>query len=42
MFHVGLDIHSTRISICALNETGQVIHRSQVRSIDEMLRTSRM
>jgi transposase len=38
MFHVGLDIHSKRISICALNETGQVIHRSQVRSIEEMLR----
>src|SRR5262245_18704097 len=38
MFHVGLDIHSTRISICVLNETGQVIHRSQVRSIEEMLR----
>ena len=31
MFHVGLDIHSTRIAICVLNETGQVVHRSQVR-----------
>jgi transposase len=39
MFHVGLDIHSTRISICVLNETGQVVHRSQVRGIEEMLRT---
>src|SRR5262245_15443651 len=39
MFYVGLDIHSSRISLCALNETGQVIHRSQVRSIDEALRT---
>jgi transposase len=37
MFHVGLDIHSTRISICVLNETGQVVHRSQVRGVDEML-----
>jgi transposase len=37
MFHVGLDIHSTRISICVLNETGQVVQRSQVRGIDEML-----
>jgi transposase len=37
MFHVGLDIHSTRISICALDEKGQVVHRSQVRGIDEML-----
>ena len=41
MFHVGLDIHSTRISICVLNETGQVVHRSQVRGIEEMLRTLR-
>src|SRR6476620_12172766 len=38
MFHVGLDIHSTRISICVLNETGQVVHRSQVRGIEDMLR----
>src|SRR2546430_6600026 len=38
MFHVGLDIHSTRISVCVLGETGQVVHRSQVRAIDEMLR----
>jgi transposase len=36
--HVGLDIHSTRISICVLGETGQVVHRSQVRGIEEMLR----
>jgi transposase len=41
MFHVGLDIHSTRISICLLDEAGQVTHRSQVRSIEEMLRTLR-
>jgi transposase len=39
MFHVGLDIHSARISICVLNETGQVAHRSQVRGIKEMLAT---
>ena len=37
MFYVGLDIHSTRISICVLNETGQVVHRSQVRTIEEMM-----
>jgi transposase len=37
MFHVGLDIHSTKISICVLNEKGQIVHRSQVRRIDEML-----
>jgi transposase len=38
MLYVGLDIHTKRIAICALNETGQVVHRSQVRSIEEMLR----
>src|SRR5262249_27386922 len=38
MFCVGLDIHTKHISICALSETGQVVHRSQVRSIEEMLR----
>jgi hypothetical protein len=38
MFFVGLDIHTKHISICALNETGQVAHRSRVRSIEEMMR----
>ena len=38
MFHVGLNIHSTRIAICVLDGTGQVVHRSQVRGIEEMLR----
>jgi transposase len=37
MLHVGLDIHSTRISVCVLGETGQVVHRAQVRTIEEML-----
>lgn len=35
--YVGLDIHTKHISICALGETGQVAHRSRVRSIEEML-----
>ena len=39
MFHVGLDIHSTRITICVLGETGQVVHRAQVRTVEEMLVT---
>jgi transposase len=39
MFHVGLDIHSTRISVCVLNETGQVVRRDQVRGVEEMLAT---
>src|SRR6185436_7210339 len=37
MFYVGLDIHSKRISLCVLNQTGQVEHRSQVRTIDQMM-----
>jgi hypothetical protein len=28
MFYVGLDIHSTRIAICVLGETGQVARRA--------------
>src|SRR5690242_9895781 len=39
MLHVGLDIHSTRITICVLNGTGQVVHRAQVRTAEEMLTT---
>ena len=38
MLYVGLDIHSSHVSICALRATGQVAHRSRVRSSDEMLR----
>ena len=39
MFYVGLDIHTKHIAICALSETGQVVHRSRVRSIQEMVQT---
>ena len=38
MYHVGLDIHTTRISICVLDEAGQRVRRCQVRGIEEMLR----
>jgi transposase len=38
MFHVGLDIHTQRISACALDEKGQVVHRSRVRGIQDMVR----
>ena len=38
MFYVGLDIHAKHIAICVLNETGQFVHRSQVRTIDQMMR----
>ena len=37
MLYVGLDIHTKHISICVLSETGQVTHRSRVRSIEQML-----
>src|SRR5262249_3931754 len=37
MFDVGLDIHTKHISICALSETRQVVHRSRVRTIAEMM-----
>ena len=38
MLHVGLDIHTNRISICALDEKGQVVLRSQVRGIQDLVR----
>ena len=38
MFYVGLDIHDKRIAICILGETGQIVRRAQVRTIDEMMR----
>jgi len=38
MFHVGLDIHTKHIAICALDERGQVVHRSQVRTIQDLVR----
>jgi transposase len=38
MFYVGLDIHDSRIAICVLGETGQIVRRAQVRTIDEMMR----
>jgi transposase len=37
MLHVGLDIHNKHIAICVLGETGQVVHRSQVRAINQMM-----
>jgi transposase len=37
MFYVGLDIHSKHISICVLGETGQLVHRSRVRAINQMM-----
>jgi len=38
MLYVGLDIHDKRIAICVLGESGQISHRVQVRTIDEMMR----
>ena len=41
MFYIGLDIHSKRISLCVLDETGNLAHRSHVGSVEEMLRVPR-
>jgi hypothetical protein len=38
MFYVGLDIHDQRIAICVLGQTGQIVRRAQVRTIEEMMR----
>jgi transposase len=38
MFSVGLDIHDQRIAIGVLGETGQVVRRAQVRTLDAMMR----
>src|SRR5215510_9866940 len=37
MYYVGLDIHTARISICVLDQAGQLVRRCQVRGIEEML-----
>ena len=38
MFHVGLDIHAKHIALCALDEKGQVAHRSPGRGIPDLVR----
>jgi hypothetical protein len=38
MLYVGLDIHSKSITLCVLGETGQVVRRARVRTVDEMMR----
>ena len=37
MFYVGLDIHAKQITICVLDDKGQVYRRCQVRQIDQMM-----
>jgi len=37
MHYVGLDIHSKHISICVLNETGQLVNRARVRAVQQMM-----
>lgn len=37
MLYVGLDIHSRQITICVLDDNGQVFRRCQVRQIDQMM-----
>jgi hypothetical protein len=38
MFYGGLEIHDKRIAICVLGQTGQIVRRAHVRTIDEMMR----
>lgn len=37
MFYVGLDIHTRHITICVLDNNGQVFQRCQVRQLDQMM-----
>jgi transposase len=37
MLYVGLDIHARQITICVLDDQGQVYRRCQVRRIDQMM-----
>lgn len=37
MFYVGLDIHTRHITICVLDDNGQVFQRCQVRQLDELM-----
>jgi transposase len=37
MLYVGLDIHVKHISLCILNETGQVVRRGKVATVHEMM-----
>jgi len=38
MLYVGLDIHTTHITMCVLNGDGKVVKRCQVRQVDQMMR----
>ena len=38
MLYVGLDIHNKHITICVLSETGQIVHRGQVRALNQLMR----
>jgi len=37
MLYIGLDIHSRHISMCVLNEAGQIVKRTRVRMIHQMM-----
>lgn len=38
MLFVGLDIHAKHISICVVDESGEIVRRSKVRTIDQMMK----
>lgn len=37
MLYAGLDIHSKHISICVLNQSGQIVQRTRVRTVQQMM-----
>ena len=39
MLYVGLDIHSKQVTVCVLNERNQAVVRTQVRQVDQLLKT---
>lgn len=38
MLYVGLDVHAKQVTICVLNDNGQVHLRHQVRQVDQLMR----
>jgi hypothetical protein len=36
MLYVGLNLHDKRIAIWVLGETGQIVGRAQVRTLDDL------
>ena len=37
MFYIGLDIHTTHITICILDKNGKLFQQHQVKQVDQMM-----